>query len=131
MAKLSQLLNYCATNPDAAVGFTVSGMLLAVKSNASHLSVVKACLHAAGCFYLTSMPAKPVDALQPNGAVHVSCHIMRDVLSSAAKAKLVALFHDGKDACPLRIALKEMGHPQQATPTATENETSSCTSEGA
>ena len=48
---------------------------------------------------------------------------MREVLSSAAEAKLGALFHNGKEACPLCIALEEMGHPQAATPMATDNNT--------
>ena len=47
---------------------------------------------------------------------------MREVLSSAAEAELGALFHNGKEACPLRIALEELvGHPQPATPMATDN----------
>ena len=57
--------------------------------------------------------------------MHVLCHIMRELLSSAAEAELGALFHNGKDACPLRIALEEMGHPQPATPMATDNNTAS------
>ena len=50
---------------------------------------------------------------------------MRDVLSSTAEAKLGALFHNGMEACPLRHALEEMGHPQAATPMATDNNTAS------
>ena len=125
MEKLSQLLNYCATHPNATVRFTASDMILAVESDASYLSVVKARSRAAGYFYLTTPPANPTAALKPNGAVHVLCHIMREVLSSAAEAELGALFHNGKEACPLRIALEEMGHPQPATPMATDNNTAS------
>ena len=125
MEKLTQLLNYCATNPDATVRFTASDMILAIESDASYLSVAKARSRAAGYFYLTSKPTKPSDAYKPNGAVHVLCHIMREVLSSAAEAELGALFHNGKEACPLRIALEEMGHPQAATPMATDNNTAS------
>ncbi|KAI2491412.1 Reverse transcriptase (RNA-dependent DNA polymerase) [Fragilaria crotonensis] len=125
MEKLAQLLNYCATHPDATVQFTASDMLLAVESGASYLSVVKARSRAAGCFYLTNAPTTPTAALKPNGAIHVLCHIMREVLSSAAEAELGALFHNGKEACPLRIALEEMGHPQPATPMATDNNTAS------
>jgi hypothetical protein len=100
-------------------------MVLAVESDASYLSVVKARSRAAGYFYLTNTPANASDAFKPNGAVHVLCHIMREVLSSAAEAELGALFHNGKEACPLRIALEEMGHPQPATPMATDNNTAS------
>jgi hypothetical protein len=40
MDKLAQVLNYCATNPDATVCFTASDMILAVRSDALYLSVV-------------------------------------------------------------------------------------------
>ena len=125
MEKLAQLLNYCATHPDATIRYTASDMLLAVESDASYLSVTKARSRAAGYFYLTSAPATTTADYAPNGAVHVLCHIMREVLSSAAEAELGALFHNGKEACPLRIALAEMGHPQPATPMATDNSTAS------
>ena len=100
-------------------------MLLAVESDASYLSVVKGRSRAAGYFYLTNKQTTPSADFKPNGAVHVLCHIMREVLSSAAEAELGALFHNGKEACPLRIALEEMGHPQPATPMATDNNTAS------
>jgi hypothetical protein len=125
MTKLAQLLNYCATHPSATIRFTASDMILAVESDASYLSVIKARSRAAGYFYLTNKPTTPTESLKPNGAIHVLCHIMREVLSSAAKAELGALFHNGKEACPLRIALEEMGHPQPATPMATDNNTAS------
>jgi hypothetical protein len=41
---------------------------------------------------------------------------MKEVLSSAAKAELGALFHNSKEACLLQIALTEMGHPQTPPP---------------
>ena len=124
MDKLAQLLNYCAAHPDAVVRFTASDMILAVESDASYLSVVKGRSRAAGYFFLTDKLASPTSSYKPNGAVqHILCHIMREVLSSAAEAKLGALFHNGKEACPLRIALEELGHPQSATPMATDNNT--------
>ena len=51
---------------------------------------------------------------------------MCEVLSSAAEAELGALFHNGKEACLRGIArVEEMGHPQPATPMATERNTAS------
>jgi hypothetical protein len=125
MTKLAQLLNYCASHPDATVRFTASDMILAVESDASYLSVVKGRSRAAGYFFLTNKSTAPNGPYKPNGSIHVLCHIMREVLSSAAEAELGALFHNGKEACPLRIALEEMGHPQPATPMATDNNTAS------
>jgi hypothetical protein len=48
---------------------------------------------------------------------------MKEVLSSAAESKLGALFHNGKEACPLCTALSELGHPQPATVIITDNST--------
>jgi hypothetical protein len=50
---------------------------------------------------------------------------MREVVSSAAEAELAALFHNGKEACPLCITLEELGHLQPATPIQTDNSTAS------
>eukprot|EP00543_Licmophora_paradoxa_P008363 CAMPEP_0202442340 /NCGR_PEP_ID=MMETSP1360-20130828/1792_1 /ASSEMBLY_ACC=CAM_ASM_000848 /TAXON_ID=515479 /ORGANISM="Licmophora paradoxa, Strain CCMP2313" /LENGTH=36 /DNA_ID= /DNA_START= /DNA_END= /DNA_ORIENTATION= len=36
---------------------------------------------------------------------------MKEVLSSAVEAELAGLFHNGKEACPMRITAGEMGHP--------------------
>ena len=125
MDKFAQLLNDCAAHPDATTRFTASNMILAVKSNASYLSGVKGRSRAARYFFLTNKPTSPTGPYKPYGAVHVLCHIIRKVLSSAAEAEVGALFHNGKGACPLRIALKEMGYPQPATPMATDNNTAS------
>ena len=75
--------------------------------------------------HISPLRCSPTSSYKPNGAVHILCHIMREVLSSAAEAELGALFHNGKEACPLRIALEELGHPQPATPMATDNNTAS------
>jgi hypothetical protein len=83
-------------------------MLLAVESDASYHSVAKGRSRAAGYFFLTDKVASATGQYKPNGAVQLLCHIMREVLSSAAEAKLGALFQNGKEACPfLRIALEE------------------------
>jgi hypothetical protein len=50
---------------------------------------------------------------------------MRAVVSSAAEAKLGALFHNSKEACPLRIALDKLSHPQSPTALITDNSTAS------
>jgi hypothetical protein len=70
-------------------------------------------------------PPLPTDPDPPNNgaSIHVPCHIMRKVLSSAAEAKLAGVFHNGKEACPLRACLTELGHPQPPTPIQTDNST--------
>ena len=130
MQGLVQLLNYCATHPDATVRFVASDMVLHVDSDASYLSAPKARSRAGGYYFLSSMPpisTKPHDPNDPlppaNGAINVLCQIMREVVSSAAEAELAALFHNGKEACPIRITLEELGHPQPPTPIQTDNST--------
>jgi hypothetical protein len=61
--------------------------------------------------------------LANSGAIHVYCCVMKEVLSSAAKAELGALFHNSKEACPLQTALIKMGHPQNPTTLFTNNST--------
>jgi hypothetical protein len=48
---------------------------------------------------------------------------MREVLASATEAELAAVYHNSKEACPIRICLKELGHPQPPTPIQTDNST--------
>ena len=130
LTALTQLLNYCASHPNATVRFHASDMVLHVDSDASYLTAPKARSRAAGYHFLSSrprdptLPPSPTDPLPPtNGAIHVLCQIMRDVVSSAAEAELAALFHNGKEACPLRVCLEELGHPQPPTPIQSDNST--------
>jgi len=46
---------------------------------------------------------------------------MRSILASATKAKVGALFYNAQDGTMLRTTLKELGHPQPATPIQTDN----------
>jgi len=48
---------------------------------------------------------------------------MQQVVASADEAKLSALFLNAQAACPLCIALVELGHPQAAMPLQTDNST--------
>ena len=130
MRKITQLLNYCATHPEAVVRFHASDMVLWVDSDGSYLSVPKGRSRAGGHHYLSNWPKEPDKPPGPddppvphNGPIHVLCQIMREVLSSAAETELGALFHNGKEACPLRTALEELGHPQPPTPLQTDNST--------
>ena len=125
---VTQLLNYCATHPDAVLRFHASGMILHVHSDASYLSEKKARSRAGGIFFLSSPLADPNRAPSPtatpppsNGAIHVHSSIMTSVLSSATEAELGALFQNGKEAAMLRTTLTDMGHPQPATPIQTDN----------
>jgi hypothetical protein len=127
MKAVVQLLNYCATHPDAVVRYSASDMVLHIESDASYLSAAKARSRSAGYHFLSDRPSDPPDptAAPPkaNGAINVHCTVMREVLASAAEAELAALFHNGREACPIRTTLEELGHAQPATPIQTDNST--------
>jgi hypothetical protein len=127
MKAVVQLLNYCATHPDAVVRYSASDMVLHIESDASYLSAAKARSRSAGYHFLSDRPRDPPDptAAPPkaNGAINVHCTVMREVLASAAEAELAALFHNGREACPIRTTLEELGHAQPATPIQTDNST--------
>ena len=58
-----------------------------------------------------------------NGAVLTVAQIIKRVMTSAAEAKLGALFLHTREAIYLQRILKEMGHPQPRTPIQTDNST--------
>ena len=129
MKDIAQLLNYCATHPNAVIRYKKSDMILHVESDASYLSESKARSRVAGYYYLSNNTTNNTAfddtdyVAMPNGPVHVLCQIMKEVVSSAAEAEVAGLFHNARDACPMRIALEELGHPQPPTPLQTDNST--------
>jgi hypothetical protein len=126
MNAIIQLLNYAAANPNAILRYVASDMILHVESDASYLSESKARSRYAGYHYLSAKPSATPDKdpIPPfNAAVHVPCQILREIVSSAAEAELAGLFHNAKEACPIRICLEELGHPQPSTPIVTDNST--------
>jgi len=48
---------------------------------------------------------------------------MREVFSSAVETELEGSFYNGKDICPMQIALEEMGHKQLITLIVIDNST--------
>jgi hypothetical protein len=128
--KVVQLLNYAATHPDATVRYIASDMCLWVHSDASYLSEPQARSRTGGYFFLSDRPQNPTKPPapddtppKPNGAIHVVTHLMKEVVSSAAEAETGGLFYNGKETCPLRTTLMELGFPQDATPIQTDNST--------
>ena len=96
-------------------------MILIINADTSYHSEPHARSRAAGYFYLGNNNQPPTQPTKPNGAIHVICPIMRNVMSSAAKAEVGAAFECGKEGCPIRTTLEELGHPQPATPLQTDN----------
>eukprot|EP00957_Ditylum_brightwellii_P018037 1359475-Ditylum_brightwellii.AAC.1 len=58
-----------------------------------------------------------------NRPILVLSQILRNAITSAAEAKLGALFKTVKEAVSLRATLTELGHQQQATPIKVDNST--------
>ena len=120
MQKIQHLLDYCSTHPNAKIRYISSGMILKIHSDASYLSEPKARSRVGGHFYLGDPPASKSDN---NGAVHTTSTILRNVVTSAAEAEYGGLFTNARIAIPMRITLRELGHPQPATPIITDNST--------
>jgi hypothetical protein len=73
MKAVVQLLNYCATHPEAVMQYYASDMVLHIKSDAFYLSAAKARSRAARYHFLSDRPSDPTDPtaapLMANGAV--------------------------------------------------------------
>ena len=63
--KVHQFLDYCATHPGAIIRYHASNMLLALHSDASHLSEPLSKSRAEGHFYLTQKSDLDIN----NGAI--------------------------------------------------------------
>jgi hypothetical protein len=129
MRKIVQLLNYCASHPDAVVRYTASDMVLHVESDASYQSETKSRSRIARYHYLGPKPAPASKSgdkapdLPTNGPVTVISHILNVVVSSAAEAETAGLYYNCREACAIHTCLAEMGHPQPETPVVTDNST--------
>jgi hypothetical protein len=117
---VSQLLDYAATHPDASIRYSASGMILHLDSDASYLSLPKACSRAGGFYHLSARSNNPTKAPTQtpplNGPVHILCNKLRNVMASAAEAEVGALFVNGQEAAFMRQTLQDLGHPQPPTP---------------
>ena len=112
MKRVNQFLDYMWTHPDAIIRYRASDMILNVHSDASYLSAPKARSRAGGYFFLVSLPCDG-DTIKLNGAIHVTCTILKLVAASAAEAKLGALFlnvQKAKATCPCRTRTSTTTH---------------------
>jgi hypothetical protein len=91
MKHVNQFLDYMWTHPDAIIRYRVSYMILNVHSDALYLSAQKACRCAGDYFFLGSIPHDG-DPIKLNGAIHITCTILKLVAACAAEAELGELF---------------------------------------
>ena len=111
-----QLLDYCATHPDAKLRYHASNMQLGIHSDASYLNAPKGRSRVGGYFYLGD---------PSNGAILTPTGILKLVVSSAAESEIGGLFANLKEGVIIRQTLTDMGHPQNQTPVQTDNSTAS------
>jgi hypothetical protein len=116
------IVDYMATHPDAKICYQASDMVFNVHSDASYLSAPNARSCAGGYFFLGSIPQDD-SLILINGAIHITCTILKLVAASAAEAELGALFLNTQEAKVLRLVLKELGHPQPPIPIHIDNTT--------
>ena len=128
--KITRLLNYFATHPNATIRYYASGMVLYFHSDASYLSEPKARSRIGGHFFLSSRPTDPnrqplaTDTPPPNnGAIQTNSTILNVVVASAAESETGGMFYNSQDGVPMRVALHEMGHLQPPTHCRGDNST--------
>eukprot|EP00804_Cyclotella_cryptica_P029536 CCRYP_020583-RA/>CCRYP_020583-RA protein AED:0.35 eAED:0.26 QI:0/-1/0/1/-1/1/1/0/1386 len=122
MNRCIQILDYCASHPDAKVRFRASDMILNIHSDASYLSATRARSQVAGYYFLGSIPTDDAP-IKLNGTILVFCGILKFVVASAAEAELGALFLNCREGKIQRLILEELGHPQPPTPIHCDNAT--------
>jgi hypothetical protein len=120
--QVDQFLDYMWTHPNAKIHYRASDMILNVHSNASYLSAPCARSHAGGYIFLGSLSVDG-DPIKLNGAIHITCTILKIVATSATKAELGALFLNSQEAKVLRLMLDKLEHPQPPTPIHINNTT--------
>jgi hypothetical protein len=122
LARVNQFLDYMWMHSDAKIRYQASDMILNVHSDASYLSAPKACSLAGGYLFLGSIP-QDTELIYINGAIHITCTLLKLVATSAAKAELGALFLNTQEAKVIQLVLKELRHPQPPTPIPINNTT--------
>ena len=117
--------NCVATHPDECIQYHASGMVLHVDSDTSYISVRKSRSRVGGFHYLSLFSANikkpPVTTPLLNGPLYAVCAIMKNVMASAAEAKMGALFINGQEVMILRTILEKLGYQQPPTPIRTDN----------
>ena len=87
-------------------------MHLYLESDAAYLVLPRACSRCAVYYYLGDRLQSSTDKPAINGAVHVLCKTIPNVVSSAAEAETGGIYHGAREAVPMIVALIEMGHAQ-------------------
>ena len=120
--KLNQLLDYCATQPNATLQYKASDMILKIHSDAAFGNEPGFRSRAGGHIFLGN---RGEDHGPTNGAILNPTGIIRHVANSATEAEIGAIYINAAHRVIIRNTLQEMGHvqPPTGTPIITDNET--------
>ena len=118
LKQTKQFLDYAATNNEAVVAYYTSGMILAVHSDASYLSELKACSQAWANFFLSNDTTFPPN----NGALLNTDSKKRYVISHGIKIGGTIHQQQTSNANTQHI-LTSMGHSQPPMPMQADNST--------
>ena len=125
-AKAQMLMDYLHYHPNAVLRFHASDMVLQVESDAAYLVLPHAHSRAAAWYILGNDPTTTPTPMT-NSPVHVMCNTIKNVMASAAEAETGGLFLAAQRACPMRVTLEELGHPQPTNGTPLFNDNSTAT----
>jgi hypothetical protein len=114
---VSQLLDYLATYPDDGTTYRSRDMILCAHADAGFHNKSKGRSRAGAHIFMSENDPFP----RHNGPILSISQILKFVTSSAAEAKLEALYTAAKELVPLRLTFNEMGWPQPCTPIQIDN----------
>ena len=117
MKRVTQFLQFVASQEPAVLTYRKSNMVLAVHSNVSYLNEANARSRAGGHHHLPENVKFPPNS----GAILNVAKIIKAVMSSTTKSKLGALYGNARKAVKEQNILHKMGHPQTPTPMQTDN----------
>ena len=123
-AKVQILMDCLHNHPDVTLWYHASDMILQFEADSAYLVLPKARSRAAAWYILGNDPTTISKPMQ-NAPLHVLCNTHKNVVSSAAEAETGGIFLAAQKACPMRVALVELSHPQppQGTPVFNDNST--------
>jgi hypothetical protein len=117
-SKVQMLMVYLHDHPDGVLRYHASDMILLV--------LPKARSRAAAWFIIGNDPTthpSPMD----NAPIYMMCNTIKYVMSSAAEAETDGNYMATQRACPIRVTLAELGHPQPTRGTPIYNDNSTAT----
>ena len=116
--KVTQFLNYAASNPNAELRFVASDMQLKIHTDASYLNHPGARSRTGSHHYYGNRAPKPDSH---NGAILNQAGILRMVVASAMESEVGGLYVGTKQGVILRQTSEDLGWPQDATDVTVDN----------